>query len=153
MYPKHLFSRALWGMILLAGAGLMEAQPAIAQAVKVRVAGTDSALRCHQEIIAKFAEQGGTEVEYSGGGTLRGITLLCEGKADVAVIGVNLEERHKKLLAEAFPDPDKQPQEMLFSQTALIFVVNRSNTRSRITLEQLKSIYLGYGSGDTTFNY
>jgi len=51
MYPKHFFARALWGMILLAGAGLLEAQPAMAQAVKVRIAGTDSALRCHQEII------------------------------------------------------------------------------------------------------
>ncbi|MCD4824001.1 MAG: substrate-binding domain-containing protein, partial [Phycisphaerae bacterium] len=111
----------------------------------VRVVGTDSVLRCHEEIIKAYANQdpSKSEITYKGGGTYLGIKLFCEGKADVVAVGVRLTEKHTKLLTKSFPDPNKQPREMIFSQTALVFIVHRSNRISRITQEQLKDIFLG----------
>jgi len=107
------------------------------------LAGSDSTLRCHEEIIRAFEEQTGLHVEYTGGGTSRGIETLCRNEADIAVAGLNLTESQKKRLHEAFPDPNQQPQEVVFSQSALIFIVHPSNRISGLTLEQLRAVFLG----------
>jgi ABC-type phosphate transport system substrate-binding protein len=94
-------------------------------------------MRCHEEIAEVFREKDGSNVEYVG------IQLLCEGKAHVAVVGVRLTEPFTSRLSKAFPNPDRQPTEMIFSQSALIFIVNKKNPISRLSPDDLRSIFMG----------
>lgn len=110
-------------------------------AAEVRVVGSDSVRGCQAAIIKAYKAQKGGDVSYHGGGSYLGIAMLCAGKADVAVIGAPMAERWKSQLRQAFPNPDRQPSEIIFSQTALLIVVHPRNPLKGMNVPQLRAIF------------
>jgi ABC-type phosphate transport system substrate-binding protein len=138
----HIARQLVFFLVLLLLAGAALAQSA-------SVIDSDTAVRCLREVAWEFGKQAEEEgkqapgIKITGGGSRKGIEALCNGQADIAVLGVPLTGSMKKSLSKAFPDGTAQPTEVVFSQTALMLVVHKDNPRKSLSVEQLRQVFSG----------
>jgi len=114
--------------------------------VSLRLAGTNTASRSLQVLYDKFRKEHpelSPLFRYISTGTDAGLAEFFAGRAQVAVIRRALNKGQEQQFAKAFPDPKRQPEEIVFGKSALVFVVHRSNPITALGYGQIENIYRG----------
>lgn len=130
---KNLFALGLVALMLTP----MAAQ---AQNVTCKIKGSETCLPVSQKFAEVFGKKHpGSSISVTGGGSGVGISSLLSGTTDIAQASRKMKMDEKMKLQEA----GKTVKELIFAYDALSVVVNPSNPVSKLTREQLESIFTG----------
>ncbi len=111
-----------------------------AWAGSVKMDGSTTVLPIAQKVTeAYMKENPGVNISVSGGGSGNGLKALIDGTTDIANSSRFIKDEEVKLAIEkgSYPVP------FAIAYDCIIPVVNPGNSITNITLEQLKSIYMG----------
>lgn len=111
-----------------------------AQKVKCQVKGSDTCLPLSQKFAELFSKKHpGSGISVTGGGSGVGIAALISGTTDIAQASRAMKMGEKLKLQKA----GKTLKQTIIAYDALAIIVNPSNPVSRLTREQLESIFTG----------
>ena len=108
------------------------------------LAGTDTALGMLEALYGEFRkdrEDVPQYLEYQGGGDDVGIRDLVKGEAEAALVRNPLTKEQIGKLAKAFPGHDCQTLKIPMGSLALVFITNKANPISGLTVDQIEAIY------------
>ncbi len=111
------------------------------EAASVRVVGSDSII----VLASSWAEAFGAPVEVSGGGSGIGVAALINGSADIATVARPLDESENQELTKRF---GAAPVVTKVAYDALAVFVHKDNPVSKITIGELREIYIAGGKID-----
>ncbi len=80
---------------------------------------------------------------YTAGGNEEGIRQLVKGDAEAALVRGSLTEDEEQRLAKAYPDPKRQPREIVLSKSVVVIVVHPNNPVRTLTVKELKDVFHG----------
>lgn len=125
--------------MLLALAAL--AAPVLASAGTVTVKGSDTMVILAQRWAEDYMKKNPSKkVQVTGGGSGTGIAALVNGTTDVANSSRSIKDAEKAKIRDRF---NTLPTEIAVAKDGVAVYVHESNPVSQLTVEQLKSIYLG----------
>ncbi|MCD4824708.1 MAG: substrate-binding domain-containing protein [Phycisphaerae bacterium] len=110
------------------------------------LAGTNTARSTLEKLYREFHQKNPDTPQklfYEGGGTEVGFREILVGHAEAALVRRKLTDKEKKQLAKAYPNPKRQPTEAVFSKSAMVIIVHKSNRISSFTYQQIEDIYRG----------
>jgi phosphate transport system substrate-binding protein len=117
------------------------AAPALAAAGTVTVKGSDTmvilAQRWAEEYMKKTPDK---KVQVTGGGSGTGIAALVNGTTDIANSSRSIKDAEKAKVRDRF---NTLPTEIAVAKDGVALYVNEANPVSQLTVEQVKSLYLG----------
>ena len=105
-----------------------------------KLKGSDSVLPLAQKEAESYMKSNkGTTVTVTGGGSGVGISALIDGTTEIAMSSRKIKFDEKSKLQQA----GKSSVEVVIAQDALAVIVNEQNKVSKLTREQLESIFTG----------
>lgn len=119
----------------------LAALPAVVDAAPVTVKGSDTMVilvqRWAEAFMKKHPE---ASVQVTGGGSGTGIAALVNGTTVIAASSRSMKPAEAKRIEQRFK---AKPVEIPVAKDGVAFYVHESNPISSLTIEQLRSIYLG----------
>ncbi len=108
-----------------------------AQTIKLK--GSDTILPIAQEEASVFNKSGKGSISVTGGGSGVGLAALVDNTTDIATSSrkIKMEEKIK------FTESGKKIKEVVIGKDALSIIVNPANKVSKLTREEIESIYTG----------
>ncbi|OEG71144.1 hypothetical protein ATZ36_15905 [Candidatus Endomicrobiellum trichonymphae] len=107
--------------------------------VSIQIKGSDTIVNLIQELVEKFIEQNPSfNISLSGGGSGTGFASLINETCDIAMSSRKIEEK-ERMLAES---KNIKPIEFKIALDALVVLVNKNNPVNKLTLEQLRDIFM-----------
>jgi phosphate transport system substrate-binding protein len=127
-------------VVALIIASCLFGQAAAEDKAGIRVKGSNEWANVVEDWANRFMSAApGVIVVVSGGGTRSGIEALFRREADIAMAAHFLNQDQKKAAADLGIDL----QERLVSWDAVAFFVNRDNPVSELTIDQVRSLFMG----------
>lgn len=115
-------------------------QSGTAQGESIQIKGSDTMVNLGQMWAEEFTKQHpGANIAVTGGGSGTGIANLINGACDIAESSREMEDRELKLAESKGMTPVKY----IVALDGLAVVVNPSNPVSSLTMDQLRSIFIG----------
>jgi phosphate transport system substrate-binding protein len=107
--------------------------------VSIQIKGSDTIVNLIQELVEKFVEQSPSfNISVTGGGSGTGFASLINGTCDIVMSSRKIEEK-ERMLAES---RNIEPIEFEIGLDGLAVVVNKNNPVNKLTLEQLRDIFM-----------
>jgi phosphate transport system substrate-binding protein len=107
----------------------------------IRIKGSDTMLSMMHELAVEFSRNNpGITISVEGGGTSLGVKSLCDGTIDICTASRVLLPEETKLLAEKHGSIGISTY---VARDALCILVNKKNTISNLTLDQVTKIFTG----------
>ena len=124
----------------------------VLNAVKTRsvvVAGVASACGVMKQLYPEFlgamepkqASSFPPRLFYEPDGSDASLKKLLAGKTQAVVLDRPFRKEETTALQKAFPDPQRQPQQIVFCRAAVAIVAHRGNRVRGLTMEQVEKIY------------
>lgn len=111
-----------------------------AVAAELRINGSTTVLPITQKVAESYMKENpDVKIAVSGGGSGNGIKALIDGTTDIAMSSRAMKDKEVTLAKEK--GIDAQAIEVAYD--CIVPVVHPSNTVTNLTLEQLRSIYMG----------
>jgi phosphate transport system substrate-binding protein len=115
--------------------------PALAAAGTVTVKGSDTMVILAQRWAEEYMKKNpAKKVQVTGGGSGTGIAALVNGTTDIANSSRAIKEAEAKQVEQKF---NSKPAEIQVAKDGVAIYVNESNPVAQLTVDQVKSIYLG----------
>ena len=105
----------------------------------IQIKGSDTMVNLGQAWAEAFTNKTGIQVAVTGGGSGTGIAALLNGTCDIAESSRKMEDQE---LTEA-KTKGITPKETMVAMDGLAVVVNPENPVSKLTLDQLRDIFMG----------
>jgi phosphate transport system substrate-binding protein len=107
--------------------------------VSIQIKGSDTIVNLIQEWVEKFLEQNPSfNISVTGGGSGTGFASLINETCDIAMSSRKIEEK-ERMQAET---KNIKPVEFKIALDGLVVIVNKNNPVDRLTLEQLRDIFM-----------
>jgi phosphate transport system substrate-binding protein len=133
--------RILVSLAALAVALAAFAVPGLAGAGTITVKGSDTMVILSQRWAEDYMKKSaGKKVQVTGGGSGTGIAALLNGTTDLANSSRAMKDSEKAQLEKRFGAP---PTETPVAKDGVAIYVNEKNPVTRLTVAQLRDIYLG----------
>lgn len=127
--------------ITLLFAAALAAAPALASAQALTIKGSDTMVILAQRWAEAYMKKApGKKVQVTGGGSGTGIAALVNGTTDIATSSRSIKDAEKSKVRDRF---NVLPAETAVAKDGVAFYVHASNSVTQLTVEQLKSIYVG----------
>jgi phosphate transport system substrate-binding protein len=124
----------------LALAAIVAIAPTLATAA-VTVKGSDTMVILAQRWAEEYMKKNpGKKVQVTGGGSGVGIAALINGTTDIADASRSIKDKEKAQVRDRF---NVLPVETAVAKDGVALYVNEANPIQQLTVEQLRSIYLG----------